>query len=235
MAHVGRLAVVASSRSGWPGRRCVAEERRGRRLVLVAARGRRRLPGDRPAACGRLSQVTRLPNHVAVLVDTSRSMEVRPPDGGPSRAERAASMLERAAPRLGRLQQRATRSTSTPSASVPPATVASLREPPARRHPHRRGAGRRARALRRSRSGRRRRRLRRHRHRTHRRRAAGRRHAHGHRSAWRARPHGGPGRKSLRDLSVAAVLADQFALRANTRQHRGGHPPDRACPTARSR
>ena len=31
-------------------------------------------------------QVVRVPNHVAVVVDTSRSMDVRPPDGGPSRA-----------------------------------------------------------------------------------------------------------------------------------------------------
>ena len=45
-----------------------------------------------------LRQVTRLPNRVAVLVDASRSMEVRPPDGGPSRAERAAALVERAAP-----------------------------------------------------------------------------------------------------------------------------------------
>ena len=49
-----------------------------------------------------LRQVTRLPNRVAVLVDASRSMEVRPPDGGPSRAERARALLERAAPTLTR-------------------------------------------------------------------------------------------------------------------------------------
>src|SRR3954463_12116664 len=48
-----------------------------------------------------LRQIVRVPNRVAVLVDASRSMEVRPPDGGPSRAERAAALLERAAPRLG--------------------------------------------------------------------------------------------------------------------------------------
>ena len=52
-----------------------------------------------------LRQVTRLPNRVAVLVDASRSMEVRPPDGGPSRAERAAALLERAAPRLAAWQR----------------------------------------------------------------------------------------------------------------------------------
>jgi uncharacterized membrane protein len=40
-----------------------------------------------------LREIVRVPNRVAVLVDASRSMEVRPPDGGPSRAERAAQLL----------------------------------------------------------------------------------------------------------------------------------------------
>lgn len=40
-----------------------------------------------------LRQIVRVPNRVAVLVDASRSMDVRPPDGGPSRAERAAALL----------------------------------------------------------------------------------------------------------------------------------------------
>ena len=49
-----------------------------------------------------LRQIVRVPNRVAVLVDGSRSMEVRPPEGGPSRAERAAALLARDAPaRLG--------------------------------------------------------------------------------------------------------------------------------------
>ena len=48
-----------------------------------------------------LRQVTRVPNRVAVLVDASRSMEVRPPDGGPSRAERAAALLDRGGARAG--------------------------------------------------------------------------------------------------------------------------------------
>jgi uncharacterized membrane protein len=43
-----------------------------------------------------LRQIVRVPNRVAVLVDASRSMDVRPPDGGPSRAERAATLLDRA-------------------------------------------------------------------------------------------------------------------------------------------
>ncbi|HEY4393043.1 MAG TPA: hypothetical protein VGP64_03230, partial [Polyangia bacterium] len=52
-----------------------------------------------------LRQVTRVPNRVAVLVDASRSMEVRPPDGGRSRAERAAALIDRAAPELAALQR----------------------------------------------------------------------------------------------------------------------------------
>jgi uncharacterized membrane protein len=40
-----------------------------------------------------LREIVRVPNRVAVLVDASRSMEVRPPNGGPSRAERAAALL----------------------------------------------------------------------------------------------------------------------------------------------
>jgi uncharacterized membrane protein len=45
-----------------------------------------------------LGQVSILPNHVAVLVDTSRSMGVAPPDHGPSRAQRAARIVAEAAP-----------------------------------------------------------------------------------------------------------------------------------------
>ena len=79
-----------------------------------------------------LRQVTRLPNRVAVLVDASRSMEVRPPDGGPSRAERAAAMLTRAAPRLAAWQQAGHEvDLYSFGDNVSPATTASLREPPA--------------------------------------------------------------------------------------------------------
>ncbi|HEX2658397.1 MAG TPA: glutamine amidotransferase, partial [Polyangia bacterium] len=41
-----------------------------------------------------LRQIERVPNRVAVLVDQSRSMEVSPPEGGPSRAARAAALLQ---------------------------------------------------------------------------------------------------------------------------------------------
>ena len=79
-----------------------------------------------------LRQVTRLPNRVALLVDGSRSMEVRPPDGGPSRAERAAKLIEDAAPRLAAWQQAGHEvDLYTFGENLSPATVASLREPPA--------------------------------------------------------------------------------------------------------
>ena len=45
-----------------------------------------------------LRQVVSVPNRVAVLVDGSRSMEVTPPEGGPSRAARAAALLTGDAP-----------------------------------------------------------------------------------------------------------------------------------------
>src|SRR5439155_6142502 len=45
-----------------------------------------------------LGQVARVPNHVAVVVDTSRSMAVTPPDGGRSRADRAAAIIKEAQP-----------------------------------------------------------------------------------------------------------------------------------------
>jgi uncharacterized membrane protein len=77
----------------------LVEERRGRGWLLLALRA------AGVAACLvtalepalELRQVSHVPNHVAVLVDASRSMEVRPPNGGPSRAERAAAIIDRAA------------------------------------------------------------------------------------------------------------------------------------------
>jgi len=45
-----------------------------------------------------LGQVSLLPNHVAVLVDGSRSMGVAPPDRGATRAQRAAQIVAEAAP-----------------------------------------------------------------------------------------------------------------------------------------
>jgi len=137
-AHLGRfgvallflgagLAIALSAVS-------LAEERRGRGFVLVVLRTLGVLAclvtALQPAI--EMRQVTRLPNRVALLVDTSRSMEVRPPDGGPSRAERVAAMIERAAPRLAAWQQAGHEvDVFSFGETVSPATVASLREPPA--------------------------------------------------------------------------------------------------------
>jgi uncharacterized membrane protein len=78
-----------------------------------------------------LRQVTHVPNRVAVLVDASRSMEVRPPDGGPSRAERAASLLDKAEPLLASWRKAGHEvDLLSFGEAVAPATPASLHEPP---------------------------------------------------------------------------------------------------------
>ena len=249
----GRLQRLAprAGRDGAPrpaGRRA-AVRRRGagdRAVGAVAGRGAARprwLAAARAARAGvlaclvtalqptiELRQVTRLPNRVAVLVDASRSMEVRPPDGGPSRAERAAALLERAAPRLAAWQQAGHEvDLYSFGENVSPATAAlAARAARRRRDPHRRGAGRRARALRRARSGR-----------------GGRRSptastpaasARGrstpttrgdHRGAGRAGPHRRP-RREIAARSVGRRGARRpVRVRAHAGQHRGGHPPDR--------
>ncbi len=88
------FAVALSAVSLW------WEKRRTRALGLLALRT------GGVAACLmvalqpslELGQVARVPNHVAVLVDTSRSMSVIPPDGGDSRAARAAELIAGAKP-----------------------------------------------------------------------------------------------------------------------------------------
>src|SRR5688500_12834496 len=75
----GALAIFFSAVS------LFCERRRGRAVVLLALRTLA------VAACLvvalqpmlELGQVTRVPNHVAVLVDSSRSMIVKPPEGQP--------------------------------------------------------------------------------------------------------------------------------------------------------
>jgi uncharacterized membrane protein len=73
------------------------ERRRRRAVVLLSLRGLAiaacLLVALQPVL--ELGQVTRVPNHVAVLVDTSRSMTVRPPDGQ-ERYLRAASIISSA-------------------------------------------------------------------------------------------------------------------------------------------
>jgi hypothetical protein len=94
LAVLALLALAFSGISLWRGRR------RGRILPLLLLRGLAL------AACLLVcfepklesGQVSVVPNYVAVLVDVSRSMSVSPPDRGPTRAERAAAIVTSAAP-----------------------------------------------------------------------------------------------------------------------------------------
>ncbi len=90
------LAVVLSAVSLWRESR-----RRGAITIFVLrffAVGSCLVVALQPSV--ELGQVSLLPNHVAVLVDVSRSMSVAPPDHGPSRAQRAAQIVAQAAPRF---------------------------------------------------------------------------------------------------------------------------------------
>jgi len=88
------LAVVFSAVSLW------LEARRRRAITIFLLRllavGSCLLVTLQPSV--ELGQVNLLPNHVAVLVDASRSMGVAPPDHGASRAQRAAQIVADAAP-----------------------------------------------------------------------------------------------------------------------------------------
>ena len=184
-----------------------------------------------------LRQVTRVPNRVAVLVDTSRSMEVRPPDGGRSRAERAAALLDRAAPELAALQRDGHDVDLYGfGENLSPATAVSLHEPPAGgRHPHRRGAGRAARPLRRARPRRGGADLRRRRHRPDRRRAARRRPPapRSTRSARRSTPSGwGRNRCAISPSPPCWPTSSPSCARRSPSRRSSGRP---ACPIARSR
>ncbi len=110
-AHLGRtgvaLLVAGAAVAIALSALSLADERRGRGGLLFALRVAGvlacLLTALEPTV--ELRQVTHVPNRVAVLVDASRSMEVRPPDGGPSRAERAAALIDAAAPELAALQR----------------------------------------------------------------------------------------------------------------------------------
>ena len=87
------LALAASAASLWRGRR------RGHVVPLLLLRacaiGVCLLVCLEPKL--EFSQVSVVPNYVAVLVDSSRSMSVSPPDRGPTRAQRAANIVASAA------------------------------------------------------------------------------------------------------------------------------------------
>ena len=212
----GRAALLLGAARGWPSAAC----------LLVALQ---------PML--ELGQVTRVPNHVAVLVDSSRSMMVRPPDGK-ERYLRAADAVEAAgaAVRAWRKAGHQVDLFTLRRDRWRPPTSRSLRQPP-QAEATRIGEtpGRAARPLRRPRPGRGGHRLRRHRHRP-----GGPRARSTARPArpWRrwARPCTpcSWARRELRDLSVAAVLADDFAfVRTPSSWRRSSAPP--AWPAARSR
>ncbi len=109
--HLGRagvaLLIAAAAVAIALSALSLADERRGRGLLLFGLRVAGVLAclvtALEPTV--ELRQVTHVPNRVAVLVDASRSMEVRPPDGGASRAERAAALIDAAGPELAALQR----------------------------------------------------------------------------------------------------------------------------------
>jgi len=79
-----------------------------------------------------LRQIVRVPNRVAVLVDGSRSMEVTPPEGGPSRAARAAALLTGEASERARWEREGHRvDVYTFGEALVPTTVEGLRAAPA--------------------------------------------------------------------------------------------------------
>jgi uncharacterized membrane protein len=136
-SHLGRAAVAllvaAAALAVALSALSLADERRGRGLLLFGLRVAGVLAclitALEPTV--ELRQVTHVPNRVAVLVDASRSMEVRPPDGGPSRAERAAALIDAAAPQLAALQREGHDvDLFTFSDTLSPATRLSLHAPP---------------------------------------------------------------------------------------------------------
>jgi uncharacterized membrane protein len=121
------FAVALSAVSLW------WEKRRGRALGLLALRtlgvAACLMVALQPSL--ELGQVARVPNHVAVVVDTSRSMAVAPPDGGKPRHERAAALVKQAAPFFQEWERNGHRVELYSFGEVlSPATPASLAAPP---------------------------------------------------------------------------------------------------------
>lgn len=96
------LCVVACLTIAVSGLSLLRERKRGRVARLFALRASAVLLCLFIALQLRLEfgHVTVVPNHVAVLVDSSRSMSVTPPDRGPSRAARAMRVLANAESKL---------------------------------------------------------------------------------------------------------------------------------------
>jgi uncharacterized membrane protein len=137
-SHLGRLGVVLLIAVGALALAFSAlsliEERLGRGWLLLALRAAGILAVLATALEPTIEQrqVVHVPNHVAVIVDASRSMDVRPPDGGRSRAERARALLERAAPQLAAWERDGHHvDLYSFGESLAPATLASLVAAPA--------------------------------------------------------------------------------------------------------
>jgi uncharacterized membrane protein len=76
-----------------------------------------------------LRHVTREPNHIAVLVDDSRSMQLAEAKGGPTRAARAAQLIAASAPMLARWREEHLIDFFTFSDSLLPASETQLATP----------------------------------------------------------------------------------------------------------
>ncbi|HEY2900974.1 MAG TPA: vWA domain-containing protein, partial [Polyangia bacterium] len=102
--HLGRagvaLLIVGATMAVALSALSLLEERRGRWWGLLLLRAGGVLACLMAALEPSLEQrqVIHVPNQVAVLVDTSRSMEVKPPKAGAPRFERAAALIDKAAP-----------------------------------------------------------------------------------------------------------------------------------------
>jgi uncharacterized membrane protein len=136
--HLGRLGVVllmaVAGLAVAFSALSLIEERLGRGwlLLLLRAAGVAACLATALEPTIEQRQVVHVPNHVAVVVDASRSMDVRPPDGGPSRAARARALLERAQPTLAAWEREGHHvDLYSFGESLAPATMTSLGAPPA--------------------------------------------------------------------------------------------------------